>query len=57
MGKVAKSEGKKPIGGTVERWMDDKKMYLKDIGYEGIITALLISSIIYCPTLGAKCIL
>jgi len=33
---VRKPEGKRPLGRPRHRWEDNIKMYLKEIGYEGV---------------------
>jgi hypothetical protein len=34
---VGKPEGKKPLGRQRFRWMDNIKMYLRDIGWDGMV--------------------
>jgi hypothetical protein len=33
---VGKPEGKRPLGRPRRRWVDDVKMYLGDIGWDGM---------------------
>jgi hypothetical protein len=33
---VGKSEGKKPLGRPRRRWVDDIKIYLREIGWDGM---------------------
>jgi hypothetical protein len=33
---VGKSEGKRPIGGPRRRWMDNIKINLREIGWDGM---------------------
>jgi hypothetical protein len=33
---VAKPEGKRPLGRPIQRWVDNIKMDLRDVGWDGV---------------------